>query len=69
LQRVGSASIIVHYIFILGLLNHYQLQNEIMIDEWQKKPNNNMQTSRLPTSKFTKALIIYKNIYKVHLQK
>ncbi len=34
-----------------------------------KKPNNNMQTSRLPINQFTNAFTIYKSIYKGHLQK
>jgi hypothetical protein len=50
----------------------YQLQDEILLDEQGKKPNNNMQTFRLPTSKFIKAFIIYKRsskgIYKNEVQ-
>jgi len=42
----------------------YQLHDEILLDEWGKKPNNNMQTFGLPTSKFIKAFIIYKRSYK-----
>jgi len=55
----------------LGWLFHYQLQDEILLDDWQNKPNNNMQpmqTSKLPTNNFTKAFAIYNSIYKGHLQ-
>jgi hypothetical protein len=31
------------------------LQGEILPNEWGEKPNNNMQTFRLPTRKFIKA--------------
>jgi hypothetical protein len=40
------------------------LQDEILLDEWGKKPNDNMQTFRLPTSKLIKTFIIYKRSYK-----
>jgi hypothetical protein len=58
----------IHYIFFLGWFFHYQLQDEIWLNEWLKKPKK-MQTFKLPTRKFSNAFTIYKNIYKRHLQK
>jgi Tfp pilus assembly protein PilO len=46
---------IIHFILILGWLFHYQLQDEILLDEWVKTKQY-MQTFRLPNKQINKCI-------------
>jgi len=56
------------FFFILGWFSYHQLWNNILLDKWRKKPNNNRQTSKLLKRNFIKEFTIYKKIYKNDVQ-